>query len=42
MVLAEKFQANLILKLLEKLLKLDKLLNVSFEIRSVIYGSNTL
>jgi len=42
MIQVEKFQANLILKLLEQLLKLDKLLNVSFEIRSVIYGSNTL
>ncbi len=40
--MAEKFQANLILKLLDQLLKLDRLLNVRFEIRSVIYGSNTL
>jgi len=30
MIQVEKFQANLILKLLEQLLKLDKLLNVRF------------
>lgn len=30
MIQAEKCQANLILKLLEQLLKLDKLLNVRF------------
>jgi len=30
MIQAEQFQANLILKLLEQLLKLDKLLNVRF------------